>query len=100
MAARKSSRWPCGRPRTRVPASYAEQVVLPADRAVRVPDGVDPRTAAAAMLQGMTAHYLVTSTYPIAGGDHVVVHAAAGGVGLLLTQLARMRGGIVIGTTS
>jgi NADPH:quinone reductase len=83
-----------------VPGSYAEQVVMDADRAVPVPDGVDLRTAAAAMLQGMTAHYLATSTYPIADGDHVVVHAAAGGVGLLLTQLARMRGGIVIGTTS
>jgi NADPH2:quinone reductase len=83
-----------------VPGSYAEQVVMPADRAVPVPAGVDLRTAAAAMLQGMTAHYLVTSTYPISGGDHVVVHAAAGGVGLLLTQMARMRGGIVIGTTS
>jgi len=82
------------------PGCYAEQVVMDADRAVHVPEGVDLRTAAAAMLQGMTAHYLATSTYPIADGDHVVVHAAAGGVGLLLTQLARMRGGIVIGTTS
>jgi NADPH:quinone reductase len=85
---------------TGVPGSYAEQVVVPVDQAVPVPDGVDLRTAAAAMLQGMTAHYLATSTYPVADGDHVVVHAAAGGVGLLLTQMARMRGGIVIGTTS
>jgi NADPH2:quinone reductase len=82
------------------PGSYAERVVVPAGSAVPVPDGVDLRTAAAAMLQGMTAHYLATSTYPISDGDHVVVHAAAGGVGLLLTQMARMRGGIVIGTTS
>jgi NADPH:quinone reductase len=85
---------------TGVAGSYAEQVLLPADRAVPVPDGMDPRVAAAAMLQGMTAHYLVTSTYPVAPGDPVVVHAAAGGVGLLLTQMARMRGGIVIATTS
>jgi NADPH2:quinone reductase len=85
---------------TGVPGSYAEQVVLPADLAVPVPGGVDLQTAAATLLQGMTAHYLATSTYPIAGGDHVVVHAAAGGVGLLLTQMATMRGGVVIGTTS
>ncbi len=85
---------------TGVAGSYAEQVLLPADRAVPVPDGIDPHVAAAVMLQGMTAHYLVTSTYPVAPGDPVVVHAAAGGVGLLLTQLTRMRGGIVIATTS
>jgi NADPH2:quinone reductase len=83
-----------------VPGSYAEQVVVPADRAVPVPDGVDLEVAAAAMLQGMTAHYLCHSTYPVAAGDPVVVHAAAGGVGLLLTQMVAMRGGVVIGTTS
>jgi len=80
--------------------SYAEQALVPAASAVPVPDGIGLQTAAAAMLQGMTAHYLVNSTYPVAQGDHVVVHAAAGGVGLLLTQMARMRGGIVIATTS
>jgi NADPH:quinone reductase len=85
---------------TGAPGSYAEQVIVPADRAVLVPDGIDLQTAAAVMLQGMTAHYLVTDTYPVAAGDPVVVHAAAGGVGLLLTQMAKMRGGVVIGTTS
>jgi NADPH:quinone reductase len=83
-----------------VPRSYAEQVIVPADRAVLVPDGIDLLTAAAVMLQGMTAHYLVTDTYPVAAGDPVVVHAAAGGVGLLLTQMVKMRGGLVIGTAS
>ncbi len=83
-----------------VPGSYAEQVAVPADRAVLVPDGIDLQTAAAVMLQGMTAHYLVTDTYPVAAPDPVVVHAAAGGVGLLLTQMVKMRGGVVIGTTS
>lgn len=85
---------------TGVPASYAEQVVVPADRAVAVPDGMALNVAAAVMLQGMTAHYLCNNTYPVASGDHVVVHAAAGGVGLLLTQMVKMRGGIVIATTS
>jgi NADPH:quinone reductase len=85
---------------TGIPASYAEQVIVPADRAVLVPDGIDLDTAAAVMLQGMTAHYLVTDTYPVAAGDPVVVHAAAGGVGLLLTQMVKMRGGVVIATTS
>jgi NADPH2:quinone reductase len=85
---------------TGVPGSYAEQIVIPADRAVSVPDGISPDTAAAAMLQGLTAHYLCTSTYPVAEGEVVVVHAAAGGVGLLLTQMIVMRGGIVVATTS
>ncbi len=66
-----------------VPGSYAEQVVVPADRAVRLPDGVELQVAAAVMLQGMTAHYLANGTYPVNEGDPVVVHAAAGGVGLL-----------------
>jgi NADPH2:quinone reductase len=83
-----------------VPGSYAELVAVPAESAVPVPDGVGLRTAAAVMLQGLTAHYLCHSTYPVAEHDPVVVHAAAGGVGLLLTQLARMRGGTVIATTS
>lgn len=81
-------------------AGYASQVVVPADRVVPVPDGVDPQTAAAAMLQGMTAHYLVESTYPVRSGDDVLVHAAAGGMGLLLTQIATAKGARVIGTTS
>lgn len=82
------------------PGSYAQRVVVPARAAFPVPDGVDDETAAAAMLQGITAHYLVTSTYPVKPGDTVLVHAAAGGVGLLLTQLAKSRGGRVIGTVS
>ncbi len=82
------------------PGSYAEQVVLPAERVVPVPDGVSTELAAAAILQGMTAHYLVTSTYPVRAGDVTVVHAAAGGVGLLLTQMIKKRGGIVVATTS
>ena len=73
---------------------------MPADRAVPIPDGVDPVVAAAVLLQGITAHYLCTSTYPVAEGDVVVIHAAAGGVGLLLTQLVARRGGVVIATTS
>ena len=80
--------------------SYAEQVLVPADRAVLVPDGVDLEVAAAVMLQGLTAHYLSTDTYPVASGDAAVVHAAAGGVGLLLTQMVARRGGVVIATTS
>lgn len=80
--------------------SYAELVVVPAERAIRVPDGLDDQQAAAALLQGMTAHYLVTASYPVAEGDTVLVHAAAGGVGLLLTQLVKASGGRVIGTVS
>jgi NADPH:quinone reductase len=83
-----------------VPGAYAEYAVVPATRAVRVPDNVDDRTAAAAMLQGMTAHYLVTSTYAVREGDTALVHAAAGGMGLLLTQMIKSRGGRVIGTVS
>lgn len=83
-----------------VPGSYAELVAVPAANAVRVPDGVSDEQAAGALLQGMTAHFLVTTTYPVARGDAVLVHAAAGGVGLLLTQLAMARGGQVIGTVS
>ncbi len=79
---------------------YAEQVALPADRAVPVPAGISLQVAAAVILQGMTAHYLVTSTYPVRDGDVAVVHAAAGGVGLLLTQMVKRRGGTVIATTS
>ncbi|MGH3258195.1 MAG: quinone oxidoreductase family protein [Streptosporangiaceae bacterium] len=82
------------------PGSYAEQVILPASRAVPVPAGVSLHIAAAVILQGLTAHYLVSSTYPVRDGDVVVVHAAAGGVGLLLTQMVKRRGGIVVATTS
>jgi NADPH:quinone reductase len=80
--------------------SYATHAVIPADRAVPIPDGVDSRDAAALMLQGMTAHYLSRSTFPLGPGHVCVVHAAAGGVGLLLTQLARKAGARVIGVTS
>jgi NADPH2:quinone reductase len=85
---------------TGIPGSYAEQVLVPAARAVPVPDGVGLEVAAAVMLQGLTAHYLCTSTYPVGPGDVVVVHAAAGGVGLLLTQMIAMRGGTIVATTS
>ena len=81
-------------------SSYAEQVALPAHRAVPVPDGMTLQVAAAAIMQGITAQYLSASTYPVREGDITVVHAAAGGVGLLLTQMVKRRGGIVIATTS
>jgi NADPH2:quinone reductase len=81
-------------------SSYADQVALPARRGVPVPDGLSLQVAAAAILQGVTAHYLSTSTYPVRQGDVAVVHAAAGGVGLLLTQMVKRRGGIVVATTS
>ncbi len=80
--------------------AYATHAVVPAVRLVKIPDGVDARSAAAVMLQGMTAHYLVHSTYPLKQGDTALVHAAAGGVGLLLVQMAKMRGARVFGTTS
>jgi NADPH:quinone reductase len=80
--------------------SYAERVVVRANAAVRVPDAVSAQVAAAVMLQGLTAHYLSVSTYPVRPADVAVVHAAAGGVGLLLTQMIKRRGGIVIATTS
>jgi NADPH2:quinone reductase len=83
-----------------VPGSYAERVAANRDHLVPVPNGVETEVAAAAILQGMTAHYLVHDSYPIGQGDWVVVHAAAGGVGLLLTQLVKLRGGRVIATTS
>lgn len=80
--------------------SYAELAIAAADRLVNLPDAIDARTGAAAMLQGMTAHYLATSTYPLGRGDWCLVHAAAGGVGLLLCQIAARRGARVIGTVS
>jgi NADPH:quinone reductase len=80
--------------------SYAEYAVVPALKLVRVPEGVDTRTAAALMLQGMTAHYLTRSTFPLKSGDTALVHAAAGGAGLLITQLAKNVGARVFGTVS
>lgn len=84
-----------------VPGAYAEYVVAPAERLVPFNVTlVEARVAAAVMLQGMTAHYLTHSTFPVEEGQTVLVHAAAGGVGLLLCQIAKMRGATVIGTTS
>jgi NADPH2:quinone reductase len=80
--------------------SYAEYAIIPAWKLVSIPEGVDTQLAAAVMLQGMTAHYLAFSTYPIKAGDTALVHAAAGGVGLLLVQIAKRRGARVIGTVS
>jgi NADPH2:quinone reductase len=80
--------------------AYAEEALVAADRVLPIPDGVDTETAAAAMLQGMTAHYLLQDSYPVEEGDTVLVHAAAGGMGLLLTQLATRLGATVIGTVS
>jgi len=80
--------------------SYAEQVVVPAERAVPVPDGVTDESACAALLQGMTAHYLTHSTFPVQPGDGVLVHAAGGGAGRLVVQMAKARGALVTATTS
>jgi len=80
--------------------AYAEYATVPADRVVVLPDGVSSKQGAAAMLQGMTAHYLASTTYPLKPGDSCLVHAAAGGVGLLLCQIAKLRGARVIGTVS
>lgn len=80
--------------------SYAEQTAVAETRLVRVPPALDLRLAAAVLLQGITAHYLTHSTHPLQAGDTCLVHAAAGGVGLLLTQMARQLGARVIGTTS
>jgi NADPH:quinone reductase len=80
--------------------SYAEYAAVPADRLVKIPAGVDDRQAAAAMLQGMTAHYLSHDTFPLKKGDTALIHAAAGGVGLLLVQMAHKIGARVIGTVS
>ena len=85
---------------TGVGASYAEKVVARSSRLVKLPQGMDAETAAAAMLQGMTAHYLSHSTFPLKPGDTCLVHAAAGGVGLLLTQMAKSLGARVIATVS
>src|SRR5215467_6573081 len=85
---------------TGVIGAYAEQAAVPADRLVKVPQGVDDRQAAAIMLQGMTAHYLSHDSYKLKNGDTALIHAAAGGVGLLLVQMARNLGARVIGTVS
>lgn len=83
-----------------VPGSYADLVVGDADQFVPVPEKVAVETAAAVMLQGLTAHYLCNTVYPVREGDTVIVHAAAGGMGLLLTQMVKSKGGKVIGTVS
>ncbi len=81
-------------------SSYAELVAVPADRTVVVPDGVEPEVAASVLLQGMTAHYLTHDSYPVRPGDTVLVHAGAGGTGLLITQMATALGARVITTVS
>jgi NADPH:quinone reductase len=85
---------------TGVAGAYAQYAAVPAARLVTLPAGLSTRQGAAAMLQGLTAHYLACSTYPLKSGDTCLVHAAAGGVGLLLCQIAKMRGARVIGTVS
>jgi NADPH2:quinone reductase len=80
--------------------TYAEYALAPADRLVKLPHGLDLKLAAAVMLQGMTAHYLAHSTFPLKSGDTALIHAAAGGVGLLLTQMASQIGARVIATVS
>ena len=83
---------------TQIAGSYATHNVIPADRLVQLPDGLSFKDGAAAMLQGMTAHYLIHSTYPLKAGETTLIHAAAGGVGLLFCQMAKMVGARVIGT--
>ena len=85
---------------TNVAGAYAEFAAVPADKLVAIPEGVSFDQGAAAMLQGCTAHYLCMSTYPVKAGDRCLIHAAAGGVGLLLIQMVKMLGGFVIGTVS
>src|SRR5579859_1061714 len=80
--------------------SYSEYAAVPVALLVKIPDGLDFQTAAAAMLQGMTAHYLTHSTYPIKSGEACLVHAAAGGTGSLIVQMAKMLGARVFGTVS
>jgi len=82
------------------PGSYAEQVEVPEGALVRVPDAIDDRTAAAIMMQGLTASHFATDFYPVQPGDVALVHAAAGGLGMLLTQIVKLRGGTVIGRVS
>jgi len=85
---------------TSVPGAYAEYATVPEDKLVTIPDGVSFNEGAAAMLQGCTAHYLCKSTYVVKEGDRCLIHAAAGGVGLLLIQMVKNAGGFVIGTVS
>lgn len=85
---------------TNVPGSYAEQVSAPTSALVKVPEGVELETAAAAMLQGLTAHYLATDTYTLGPGSKCLIHAGAGGVGLLLIQMAKLMGAEVFTTVS
>ena len=85
---------------TSVPGAYAEYAAVPEEKLVKLPDGVDFNQGAAAMLQGCTAHYLCKSTYKVKAGDRCLIHAAAGGVGLLLIQMVKSAGGFVIGTVS
>ncbi len=85
---------------TGVPGAYADYALVPVERLVLMPQGLDPKAGAAAMLQGMTAHYLAYSTYPLKSADTCLIHAAAGGVGLLLVQMAKHCGARVIGTVS
>jgi NADPH2:quinone reductase len=82
------------------PGSYAERIAIPTDSLVAVPDAIDDRTAAAVMMQGLTASHFATDFYPVQPGDVAFVHAAAGGLGLLLTQIIKLRGGHVIGRVS
>lgn len=82
------------------PSSYAERVVIPVDALVKVPSDIDDQTAAAIMMQGLTASHFATDFYPVQPGDIALVHAAAGGLGLLLTQIIKRRGGQVIGRVS
>ena len=82
------------------PGCYAERVAAPSGRLIKRPEGLDARAGAAAMLQGMTAHYLCYSTYPVQPGDSVLIHAGAGGTGLLLTQMVKHLGGYVFSTVS
>jgi NADPH:quinone reductase len=83
-----------------VPGCYSELLAAPESRAIKLSDNISTKQAAASLLQGMTAHYLAVDTYPLKAGDTCLVHAAAGGVGLLLTQIARQKGARVIGTVS
>jgi NADPH:quinone reductase len=85
---------------TNLMGGYAEYALAPADRVIPIPDPVSDEVAAAVLLQGLTAHYLAFDCYPVRAGDTVLVHAAAGGVGLLLTQVATKLGGRVVGTVS
>src|SRR4030095_13267409 len=80
--------------------AYAEERLIPSDRLLKLPDGIDDKTAAAMMLKGLTAQYLIRQTYRVNAGDTILLHAAAGGVGLILSQWAKHLGATVIGTVS